>query len=87
MKRFLLIACLAACKPGTIPAVIDAGADIAKIVKCVDDDLMRGMSPVQTALDCGMKDAAAVEDLVGAVERLAAHRRTRDAGPDASGDR
>jgi hypothetical protein len=72
------------CKPGQAGTVVDAGVAIAKIVACVDADLQKGMAPIAVAVDCGLKDAAEVEALVGASERLAAHRRARgrDAGTD-----
>lgn len=68
-----------------IPPVVNAVNDIGKIVVCVDVDLnMKNMSPADTAIDCGLKDAQAVLDLIGQVERLAEHRaRARAAGLDA----
>jgi hypothetical protein len=79
---FLTAFFVCACTPQQAKTVVDAGVDVAKAVVCVDTDLAKGMSPEATAIDCGLKSAADVENLVGAAERLAAHRaaRGRDAG-------
>jgi hypothetical protein len=82
--RWIAVCGIVACTSQQGTVIADAGSLIAKTIVCVDKDLSAGMTPAATAIDCGLRDAKDVEDLVGAAERLSAHRAMR--GRDAAAE-
>jgi hypothetical protein len=63
--------------------VVQGGGDVLTILACVDKDLAANMPFPAIALDCGVKDAAAVQDLInlsGVLTHRYAIMKAADAG-------